>query len=365
MIRVLQVYPQMNDAGTERVIFNLYENIDMTKIQFDFLVECPGKLDEKICSMGGRIHYLYVESKKGYYSALVKFFYEHPEYKIVHTHTHARMDVVLKAAKECGIPCRIAHSHNARNDLPKLAAVIKGFSSIPIEKASTHFFACSSNAAKWLFPHKVKECKVLYNGIRLDDYLFKVNSRQKVRASLRIPDDAFVMIHVGRFTKQKNHKYLVKILESYNKIDPSKWKMILVGEGPLEENVKRQVREAELMDHVIFLGSREDVNELYSAADMFIFPSLHEGLGIVVIEAQASGLPCIVSDAVPPEADMEVGLLNTLCLQDGFEKWSEMVAAKKQGVDTRKGQEAAILKGKYNIKRIAAQMQKFYLENGK
>lgn len=365
MVRVLQVYPQMNNAGTERVIFNLYENIDTTQVQFDFLVERSGELDEKIHSMGGKIYYLYAERKKEYYSALVLFFTEHPEYKIVHTHTHARMGIVLKAARECGLPCRIAHSHNARNDLPKIFSVIKGIRSISIEKNATHFFACSSNAAEWLFPHKVKECKVIYNGIILEDYLFKIDNRQKVRASLRIPSGAFVMIHVGRFAEQKNHKYLVKILESYSKIDQSEWKIFLVGEGPLEEDVKTQVKKAGLTDHVLFLGGRTDVNKLYSAADMLVFPSLHEGLGIVVIEAQASGLPCIVSEAVPPEADMEVGLLNILSLQESFEKWSKMIASKKQSVEDRELQNEAVLKGKYNIKVIAAQMQAFYLEKGK
>lgn len=365
MVRVLQVYPQINNAGTERVIFNLYENIDTSQVQFDFLVEMPGELDEKIRKMGGKIYYLHEKNKKSYYSALINFFQEHPEYRVVHTHTHARMGVVLKAAKKCNVPCRIAHSHNARNDLPRVAAFLKGISSIPIEMSATHFFACSANAAKWLFPHRVKECRVLYNGIRLEDYLFNTHSRQKVRNALNISDDAFVMIHVGRFAKQKNHEYLVKILENYSKIDTSDWKMIMVGEGPLEESIATQVQEAGLKDHVLLLGSRNDVNELYSAADIFIFPSLHEGLGIVVIEAQASGLPCVVSDAIPMEADMGVGLMNTLCLQDDFEKWSKLIASKKQTPEEREVRKEAILSGKYNIKLIAAQVQKFYLENGR
>lgn len=365
MIRVLQVYPQMNNAGTERVIFNLYENIDTNQVQFDFLVERPGELDEKIIRMGGKIYYLYEEKKRAYYAALLQFFSEHPGYKIVHTHTHRRMGVVLRAAKKSGVPCRIAHSHNARKDLPKIAAFIKGIGSIPIEKTATHFFACSSNAAKWLFPHKFKECRVLYNGIRLDDYLFHEHTRQIVRKSLGISNDSFVMIHVGRFAKQKNHEYLAKILESYSKHDSSDWRMIFVGEGPMEGTIKKRVKETGLMDHVLFLGARKDVNELYSAADLFVFPSLHEGLGIVVIEAQASGLPCIVSDAVPPEADMEIGLMHTLCLEDSTEKWSRMIAETRCDSDARKSKIPAIMSGKYNIEHITAQMQHFYLENGK
>ena len=365
MVRVLQVYPQMNNAGTERVIFNLYENIDTEKVQFDFLVERPGELDEKIRRMGGKIYYLQADKKQDYYQALVDFFTEHTEYKIVHTHTHARMGIVLKAAKKCEIPCRIAHSHNARTDLPKMAAYIKGLSSIPMENAATHFFACSSNAAKWLFPHKVKECKVLYNGIYMDDYLFNADNREMVRDALDISQDTFVMIHVGRFAKQKNHEYLVNILENYNKRSQSKWKMLFVGEGQLEESIKEQVKEAGLADHVIFLGGRKDVSKFYSAADMFIFPSLHEGLGIVVIEAQASGLPCIVSDAVPAEADMEIGLLSLLSLKDSLDKWCDMIETKKQNTKVRDLYKEDILNGKYNIKLIAAEMQKFYLENAR
>lgn len=363
MIRVLQVYPQMNNAGTERVIFNLYENVDTSLVQFDFLVECPGELDDKIRDLGGRIYYVSSDSKNQYYSELLKFFKAHPEYRVVHTHTHARMDIVLKAAKVCGVPCRIAHSHNARNDLPKAAAFVKGLTSIPMERAATHFFACSSNAAKWLFPHRVKECKVLYNGIKLDDYLYCEENRKRVRAQLGIGKDDFVMIHVGRFARQKNHEFLVRILENYAGKDCTNWKMLLVGEGPLEDLIKHQVAEAGLFNHVVFLGARRDVNELYSGADMFLFPSLHEGLGIVTIEAQASGLPCVVSDAVPSEADMEVGLLRTIRLNDSLERWANAVYDTCGKHYDRVGKKNEILNGKYNIKKIAAEMQDFYLRN--
>jgi glycosyltransferase involved in cell wall biosynthesis len=364
MIRVLQVYPQMNNAGTERVIFNLYENIDTTKVQFDFLVERPGEMDEKINRLGGKIHYLYSENKHKYYKDLVEFFQKHPEYRVIHTHTHARMGIVLKAAKKCDVPCRIAHSHNARTDLPKVAAFIKSLTSIPIECYSNYFFACSNNAAKWLFPHRVNKCKILYNGINLEDYLFNNENRLKHRKALGISDNDFVMIHVGRFAKQKNHEFLIKILNQYAKSDDSNWKMLLVGEGPLESSIKSMVNDMKLSEHVIFLGNRSDVNELYSAADMFVFPSLHEGLGIVVIEAQASGLPCIVSDAVPPEADMEVGMLKSLSLNENVEKWTELINANKQHIDDRNSKRESILKGKYNIKLIAKQMQTFYMEQG-
>lgn len=364
MVRVLQVYPQMNNAGTEKVILNLYENIDRSLVQFDFLVERPGELDDKITKMGGRIHYLYAQSKREYYRSLLEFFKDHPECQIVHTHTHARMGTVLKAAKKCGLPCRVAHSHNARNDLPKVAAVVKGITSIPMERSANYFFACSSNAAKWLFPHRVKNCTILYNGIKLDDYLYNENHRNAVRTRLGIAKDDFVMIHVGRFAKQKNHEFIVRILENYAKLDKSNWKMLFVGKGPLEDTIKRQAEEAGIGEHVLFLGSVKDVNELYSAADVFLFPSLHEGLGIVVIEAQASGLKCIVSDAVPEEADMGVNLLTTKTLTEPAEKWAKDIAGLSCRNDSREDKKEEILQGRYNIEKIGKSMQEFYLMHG-
>lgn len=365
MVRILQVYPQMNNAGTERVILNLYENIDTSLLQFDFLVERPGELDELIQNMGGKIYYLSAKSRSEYYSVLLQFFREHPEYRAVHAHMHPRMDVVLKAAKKCGIPCRIAHSHNARNDLPKAAAFVKGLISIPLENYANYYFACSSNAAKWQFPHRIKECKVLYNGIKLEDYLYHAENRKSVRSRLGIADDDFVMIHVGRFAKQKNHEFLVKILKSYAEQDRSNWKMLLVGEGPLEDLIKEQTEVAGLSEHIVFMGARRDVNQLYSAADLFLFPSLHEGLGIVVIEAQASGLPCIVSDAVPQEADMEAGLLQTLKVSDSPEQWANTIFDTSIKHNDRAGKKKEILNGKYNIKKIAKEMQDFYLSQGR
>lgn len=363
MIRVLQVYPQMNNAGTERVIMNLYENIDLEKVQFDFLVEKQGELDEKIRNMGGRVYYL--PSDGNYGKKLKQFFKEHPEYRVIHTHTHGNMGTVLKIAKKCGVECRIAHSHNARNDLPKIAAFIKRISSINIERNANYFFACSENAAKWLFPYKAKQCRILYNGIQLKDYLFDKRARESVRDRMQIDEQEFVMIHVGRFARQKNHEYLVKILETYNRQFPDNWKILLVGVGPLQDEIKRQVVDKKLDNHVVFLDNRTDVNKLLSAADMFVFPSLHEGLGIVVIEAQASGIPCIVSDAVPVEADMEIGLLHTMSLRDAPEKWVDVINENKMNAQNRESYRDDILRGKYNIETIAAQMQQFYMEGGR
>ena len=361
-IRVLQVYPQMNNAGTERVILNLYKNLDHSIVQFDFLCERPGELDEAITQMGGHFYYIYNESKIEYYRELLQFFTSHPEYHIIHTHTHARMGIVLRAAKKTGVKCRIAHSHNARNDLPKIAWAIKGITSLPIELNANRFFACSKNAAKWLFPHKLKDCEILYNGIDLNSYLFNHDVRTKKRKELGIPDDVFVMIHVGRFATQKNHRFLIEIANEYAS-KHNDWKLLLVGEGPLQDEVKGLVNNYGLTDHCCFLGSRNDVSELLSASDLFVFPSLHEGLGIVVIEAQASAIPCIVSDAVPEEADMDLGLLNRISLRKPPLEWVAQIDAAAYKKRHRNEYEESILTSKYNIKAISSRIRKFYLSN--
>ena len=361
MLRVLQVYPQMNNAGTERVIMNLYENMDLEKVQFDFLVEKQGELDEKIKNMGGRIYYL--PSDCDYRKKLKQFLKEHSEYHILHTHTHGNMGIVLKIAKKCGIKCRIAHSHNARTDLPVIATFLKGLTSLEIEKNATHFFACSTNAAKWLFPHRTKECKVVYNGIDLRKYLYQEDRRNYFRHELGIKKNETVLIHVGRFAKQKNHEFLIKVFDYLIKKEQLEAKLLLIGVGPLQEEIKRLVESLGLKERVIFMGNRSDVDSLLSASDLFVFPSLHEGLGIVVIEAQASGLKCIVSDAVPDEADLKLRTLQKVSLQDSEKYWCEMIREALKEKCNRNAYNERIMNSNYNIKNVAKQMQEFYIAN--
>ena len=358
MIRVLQVYPQMNNAGTERVIMNLHANIDRSYVQFDYLTEQEGEMDDTLRIMGSKIHQIKSKNRWCYFCDLIRFFKTHPEYRIVHTHTHAWMDVVLLAAKTCRIPCRIAHSHNARNDLSRLMAYIKGITSIPMELAATHFFACSKNAAQWLFPHKKQHWKVIPNAISLSDYLYSPEKRCHIRRSLNITGDEFVMIHVGRFAKQKNHTFILSILEAFNQ-QQKNWKMIFVGTGPLETEIKQQSEKAGLSEHLLFLGNRRDVCDLLSAADCFLFPSLHEGLGIVVIEAQAAALPCIVSEAVPTEANLNLGLLHTLSLEQSPSIWADTIKSASAPIH-RSGLNNEILNSEYNIIKVATSIQQFY-----
>lgn len=355
MKKILQVYPQMNNAGTEMVIMNLFRNVDRNKVSFDFLVQKPGLIDDEIRSMGGNIYYIPNNRKTKYYRNLLGFFEEHQEYSAVHTHTHAEMGMVLKAAKKAGIKHRIAHSHNSREDLPAIFKLYKRITGIPIEQNANHFFACSNLAAKWLFPAKWEKCEILENAIELERFVFNAETRIRMRQSFGFNESDKVICHVGRFAEQKNHKRIIEILNEMIDADNS-IKALLVGVGPLFDEIKAKSK----TENIKLLGTRNDIPELLCAGDMFLFPSLHEGLGIVLIEAQASGLKCVASDAVPKEADIGTELLRRLPLKASNKEWIQNIEASFENPDRQKKSQAA-LNSKYNIKTIGKHIEEFYL----
>ena len=355
MTKVLHVYPEMRSAGTEMVIMNLYRNIDRERVQFDFLVMKEGESDDKFRSLGATIHYL--PKTKKYERDLVSFFKDHPEYRIVHTHTHKEMGTVLKAAKRAGVPCRIAHSHNSRADLPGVMRIYKMITGWDIESSATHFLACSREAAEWLFPRKNKKAFVWNNAIDLDAFRFDGAERVKYREMLGIPENAKVIAHVGRFADQKNHVFLVKLLNELCERDESVY-ALLVGDGPLFEEIKSRVRS----DRIMLLGQRSDVPELLCASDLFLFPSNYEGLGIVAVEAQASGLFCLASVGVPAAADVGIGLFERMSLDESKDTWiaktEELLATAKPGARADYSDRA--FGTDYNIHKIAKMAEDFY-----
>ena len=360
MIRILHVYPQMKSAGTEMVIMNLYRNVDREQIQFDFCVQQKGETDEEILKMGGKIHY--IPHTKNYEKDLLKFFYDHPEYKIVHTHTHAEMGKVLKVAKKAGVSCRIAHSHNSRTDLPRIFRIYKMWKSRDIEANATHFLACSKEAANWLFPLKHKKAVVWNNAIDLEAFRFNEETRNEYREKLGIPQEAKVIAHVGRFAEQKNHSQMIEWLNALAKKD-NYFYALLVGEGPLFESIRSKAES----ERIMFLGLRKDVPQLLCASDLFVFPSLYEGLGIVAVEAQANGLKCIASMGVPLGADIGTGLFERYSLKNDSAFWEDCInnALEITDLDKRKELSKKAFDTEYNIKNVALEAQRFYVLEGK
>ena len=338
------------------VIMNLYRNIDRGKLQFDFCVQKPGELDAVVKDMGGHIHY--VDKSRHYAEDLLSFYRGHPEYQIVHTHTHREMGLVLKQAAKAGIPCRIAHSHNFRGDLPGIVRLYKIISGHDIEKYATHFLACSKEAARWLFPLKHKRCEVWNNAIDMERFLFSEEKRRSIRRQLNIPADAKVICHVGRFAEQKNHKRIIALLDPLLEQEQNMY-AVLVGVGPLQEEISRQAKS----ERIFFLGNRTDVPDILCAADVFLFPSLYEGLGIVAVEAQASGISCVASTAVPQAADIGTGLFERLALSESDKIWREHILKAGFGktLSERHMLSQKAMDTDYNIKKIAQEAQEFYL----
>lgn len=302
MIRVLQIVNIMDRAGLENMIMNYYRNIDRTKVQFDFLTHRPeeGAYDEEIKALGGRVYRaprLYPQNYPAYFKFMKQFFAEHPEYKIVHSHIDVMSYLPLLAAKRAGVPVRIAHSHCKAVDRD-FKYLLKQFFRTQVNSVTTERYACSSDAGKFLYYNH--DFTVIPNAINIEKFVYNEKIRKEKRRELCL-EDCFVIGHVGRFTGLKNHNFLIQVFEKVsNKND--KARLLLVGAGELKEKIELQIQEKKLDNKVIILTNRDDVNELYQAMDVFAFPSLAEGLGLVAVEAQVSGLPCVLSDRVPSEA---------------------------------------------------------------
>lgn len=301
MIRILHVVPNMQAGGLETLIMNLYRNIDRRKFQFDFLVHYKKECfyDKEIECLGGKIYRFSLREDNNifkYKKELDNFFKQHKEYKIIHCHMASIGNMVFNVAKKNGVKIRIAHSHNSDTE-NTLKGLIKGMLIKTFKYTSTYNLACSKKAGEFLFRNKKFE--ILPNGIDLEKFKFNIQKRNEIREKLNLKEK-FVLGHIGRFCKQKNYDFLLDVFYEVQKVNENS-ELLLVGTGELEEKIKEKVKKLGISSKVLFLGNRDDVNELYSAMDLFIFPSKFEGLGIVLIEAQASGLLTICSEQIPNE----------------------------------------------------------------
>lgn len=362
-IRVLHAVVNMNRGGAETLLMNLYRNIDRTKVQFDFLTCKEGVFDEEIKQLGGKVHRIpYVTDKGhfGYIKALNQFFAENKEYHIIHSHMDKMSGIVLREAKRNKIPVRIAHSHNTSSEGSIAAKLYKWYAGRNILSNSTHHFACSSEAAKWLFHSKAKETTILKNGIESEKFSFSPIIRQEVREELGLNND-FVIGHVGRFNHQKNHSFLIDLFSKISKAIPDA-KLLLVGDGELRIDMEKKVTNLGLDQKVFFLGVRSDIHRLLQGFDLFLFPSLHEGLPVTLIEAQGAGLPCIISDAISREVDMGLDLIKFVSLEEKESIWINEV--KKTAANQRsRFVSDQLMKNGYDIKGAAAWTEEFYLAN--
>ena len=364
-IRILQWGMTSNYGGIEMFIMNIYRHVDREKVQFDFLLgpnDPPVAFEDEILSMGGRIfRVMYPEREKpltaGY--RLRKFLKEHPEIKGVHVHANFPYAFPVAQAKKCGIPLRIIHSHNSdgkssnglKNKLRNLRV------EKDILKAPTHRFACSNLAGDWMFGGT--NYIWIKNAIDTQKYAFSEKDRQRIRQLMHIEQNT-VIGFAGRVDEQKNPQMVIKVFREIRKRKQNAV-LLFIGKGKEEDEIKSLTQKCGLSDFVRFLGMRNDVNELYQAMDLFLLPSRFEGFGIVLVEAQCAGLPCLASaDVIPPQVKL-TNLLEFVSLNESAEKWAEH-ALHKLAETKRRDRSKEVADAGFEIRQMAKEMEAFYLE---
>lgn len=358
-VRVLQVVTMMNRGGLETMLMNYYRHIDRTKLQFDFLVhrDFEADYDAEIEKMGGKIYRLprLNPFSKNYLNKLDDFFKEHREYRVVHSHLDCMAGIPLKYAKKNGVPVRVAHAHSSNQTKDK-KYLLKLIYKKNISKYATNLFACAEMAGKWMFSGS--DFEVLNNAIDAAAYIYNEDTAKKVRKSFGISDDTIVVGHIGRFSEPKNHDFLIDIFENIVKMNPSSV-LMLVGIGDLMDKIKAKVNEKNLTDKVIFTGLRKDIPDILGAMDVFVFPSIYEGVPVTMIEAQAAGLPCIISDKVPIECK-KTELVKQISLNESAEFWAKEAIHVSE--TERKDTFEEIKTAGFDIEENAKRLQEFYLK---
>ncbi|RDW22411.1 glycosyltransferase family 1 protein [Oceanobacillus arenosus] len=361
-IRILQVVTIMNRGGLETMLMNYYRQMDRTKIQFDFMVHRDerGDYDEEIERLGGktyRMPHIRPGNYKNYFTLLEEFFDSHTEYKVVHSHINENSSFVLKAAHKAGIPCRIAHSHCSGLGVD-YKFPFRLYARFTMKNHPTNYLACSTKAGEWLFGKNVKkprEVTVFNNAINVNDFVYDSNVRKKIRAEFNA-EDKLVLGHVGRFNKSKNHDFLLNIFKAVHNKQPNSM-LVLVGDGDLRSSIEKKATRLGLKSHVLFLGVREDINELMQGFDLFIFPSLFEGLPVVLVEAQAAGLNCIIADSITSEVDI-TGRIKFLSLRESSDAWAQTILSSAyEHVNTSE----MIRKTGYDISSMANWLSGYYM----
>ena len=327
-IRIAHIIGKWVGGGVEAVVMNYYKNIDHDKIQFDFICDNDSTNIpyEEIEKLGGKVILIPPYQKAFSYHRQLKKVLKEGNYKIVHSHINTMSVFPLWAAKSAKVPVRIAHSHSTTNKKEWKKNILKQVLRPFSKTFATHYFACTEHAGRWLFGNKEFDkgnVYVLNNAIDLDKFKYDEAKRKKKRKELSIPNSALVFGHIGRFMKQKNHDFLIEVFAEIHKKDKNSI-LLLAGQGPLVEEMKQKVEELKILNSVVFLGQRDDVADLYQAFDVFMLPSLYEGLGIVLIEAQCAGLPSFASTEVPEIAKVS-NVLDFIDLNTPKEMWADII----------------------------------------
>jgi glycosyltransferase involved in cell wall biosynthesis len=334
--RILHVLDSMERGGIAAWLMTVLRHMSRDRFQMDFLVHTDKACayDDEARDLGARI--ISCRQHKNFLSYASRFsniLQEYGPYDVLHGHCHRFTGLNLLLARRAGIPIRIAHSHNdlrsLESDWSTARRVYHRMMDRLLSRYATIGLAASKMAAEDLFGPNWKtdpRSRILFCGIDFTPFRKKFH-RNNLMAELGLDPDCKVIAHVGRFTHQKNFPFILEVFSHLLKKGPQS-RLIFIGDGPLEETVKQQVAHVGLIKEVTFLGSRPDVPKLLlGITDLFLFPSLHEGLGLALVEAQAAGVQCLISNNIPEEADIVPALIRRLPLSLAASEWAEEALA--------------------------------------
>src|ERR1035437_2296829 len=327
-IRILHIVQGMNRGGIETMLMNLYRNVNRDIVQFDCMLSCIEKSDyeDEITKLGGQIFRMSpisIFSPNKYLKDVNLFFKEHPNYRIVHAHMSAVSTLPLFIAKKNHVPVRISHSHN--NNAFGFKGFLKKILKYPLKSLANNYFACSDEAAnflygKWFFANP--NCFILNNAIEAQLYVYNPSIQSKIRNQYNIGSKTLIG-HVGRFVPVKNHKFILDVFKLVHDRNPETV-LMLIGDGELHLQIEEKIMELGLKDSVIMTGVVPNVYDYLQAMDIYFFPSLYEGLGMSLVEAQAAGLMCFASDSVPAKSSV-TDLVEFISLSEITDFWAEKI----------------------------------------
>lgn len=363
MIRILHVLGGLDRGGTETMLMNIYRNINRENIQFDFIIHTTKRQDyeEEILNKGGKIYRFPKYNIKNhicYSNWWEEFFLEHQEYKIIHGHQRGAAFLYLKIAKKFGLKT-IMHSHSISSRGKGIEKLIKDILRYPMRKYVDYPLACSIAAGKWLFGNNIlenKKFKIIKNGINIGKYVFDSKKRDTIRKELNL-NGKIVVGHVGSFTDAKNHKFLIEIFSKFQKFHKNAI-LMLVGDGPLKKEILLQIYKLGLVKSIMLVGNVPNVNDYLQVMDIFVFPSKYEGFGMAVIEAQASGLKCIISNMLPVEINVCNDLIRCLSLDISQNEWVNLMNVEVNY--KRKNKSNEINKKGYSSELVANSLENIY-----
>lgn len=366
-IRILHVVSSLSSgSGVMSVIMNYYRNINREKIQFDFLFFCqmPNTFSKEINELGGNVYFLPKPTLTRFFTIykIYKWFFQENarKYKAVHLHEVYLNSFIFPLAKKYGVKQLIVHGHSTRYSDKKLNAIRNRILCLFIKKQANIYFACSKAAGEFLYGKRMinsDKFTVLKNAVDVDRFQYNQETRFKIRRETNI-DEMFVVGHVGRFVEAKNHDFLLKIFVEIKNIKPNSV-LMLVGDGPLLDYIKFQVEKLGIGDSVLFLGMKKNIEEYMQAMDVFVMPSLFEGLPVTGIEAQAAGLPCFLSDTITRE--LAIANVHFLSLTIKADEWAgEIIKCSNNFV--RKDTKNELTNAGFNIKYEAKRLEKLYMQ---